>query len=631
MLFGAGHIGRQMVSAKKLGPIAPDANSPTIVLDLMTPGTLDPAWTFMRASTNGTYFDNNGVMQNAPVNLVLQSGTMSVAPWTVTRSTVAAGATVAPDGTMSGVQIIEDTSASTTHLLQQIVAGVAANAAFTGSVFIKANTRQFVQFQMIDQTTQANFIAVNVDLLAGNVGAAILGGAASGGVAAIRGVGGGWYRVSLTATLSAAATTGIILRVLPCAVLGSANYTGDGVSGIYAWGAQLETGTIATPLITTTTLAAGGPRWDYDPSTQQLNGLLLEEARTNNALQSGDFTNAVWVKGGCTLAAGTLGPNGAVTGFGLIANAGATGYLGSGNLTPAAGTTYTLSCFIKAGSHTSALFLMPAAWFADALIRTVTFNLATGIVSAVGGVTASGAITPAGNGWYRCSITATPDTAALGGYQIARTMTVGDGVALQYYVWGAQFEVGSYVTSYIPTTTVAVTRARDSLSITAPGTWYDVTKGSMSFEHIPRGAGSFSSPAQLVGAATGTDFIDCVGYTTAGTVPGVSYGLGTHTQKVGGVTQVQAGFGGATSVAINAMHRHAVSWALGNGARAAVDGVNGVPGNPPAPAALPTITSLTLAGIANSQPQVSLWARKFQYWPRQLSQNELTLVSIGAM
>ena len=112
-------------------------------------------------------------------------------------------------------------------------------------------------------------------------------------------------------------------------------------------------------------------------------------------------------------------------------------------------------------------------------------------------------------------------------------------------------------------------------------------------------------------------------------MPGVSYVLGAHNQKVGGVTQVQAAFSGTSSVAVNVIHRHAVSWDLGNGARAAVDGVNAVPGNPPAPAALPTITSLTLAGVANNQPQVSLWARKFQYWNRQLSQNHLNRVSLG--
>ena len=441
MLFGAGHIGRQMVSAKKLGPIAPDANSPTLVLDLMTPGTLDPTWTFTRAST-ATYYDGTGVIQTAAINV---------------------------------------------------------------------------------------------------------------------------------------------------------------------------------------------PRWDYDPSTQQLNGLLLEEARTNLILNSGDFTNASWIKAVCTLAAGVTGPNGATTGSGIISNNGVIGYLGQ-NLTGVAGTTYTVSCFCKAGSLTTVQILIPAILWSDASWRFVIFDLSLGTVSSVVGGGASGTITPVGNGWYRCSITATPDQAATTAVQFARATANGNGVTIQHYAWGAQIEVGSYVTSYIPTTTATVARARDSLSMTAPGTWYDVTKGSMSFEYIPRGAGSFSSPAQLVGAAAGTDFIDCVGYTTTGTVPGVSYGLGSHTQKVGGVTQVQATFGaGATTIAANAMHRHAVSWTLGNGARAAVDGVNGVPGNPPAPAVLPTITSLTLSGVSNNQTQVSLWARKFQYWPRQLSQNELTLVSIGAM
>jgi hypothetical protein len=55
---------------------------------------------------------------------------------------------------------------------------------------------------------------------------------------------------------------------------------------IFAWGAQVELGSSATFYIPTTTVANGAPRWDYDPVTHVLNGLRIEEARTNSVLNS---------------------------------------------------------------------------------------------------------------------------------------------------------------------------------------------------------------------------------------------------------------------------------------------------------------------------------------------------------
>lgn len=60
MLMGLGHVGRQMIAAKRRLYIEPAA----LDLSFMTPGTLDPSITFTRAST-ATYFDVTGTMQTA--------------------------------------------------------------------------------------------------------------------------------------------------------------------------------------------------------------------------------------------------------------------------------------------------------------------------------------------------------------------------------------------------------------------------------------------------------------------------------------------------------------------------------------------------------------------------------------
>jgi len=95
------------------------------------------------------------------------------------------------------------------------------------------------------------------------------------------------------------------------------------------------------------------------------------------------------------------------------------------------------------------------------------------------GVTAS--IQAVGNGWYRCSITSTCVTG--GGARVG--VFIASGTSISYagdvskglLLWGAQLEVGAFPTSYIPTTTAAVTRSADNAQITGTNfsSWYNQT------------------------------------------------------------------------------------------------------------------------------------------------------------
>jgi hypothetical protein len=81
---------------------------------------------------------------------------------------------------------------------------------------------------------------------------------------------------------------------------------------------------------------------------------------------------------------------------------------------------------------------------------------------------AAGTITSFGNGWYRCTITGTGtgSTAWPWVYPNQQATYAGDGTS-GIYIWGAQFEVGSPPSSYIPTSGSTATRAAETLTVPA--------------------------------------------------------------------------------------------------------------------------------------------------------------------
>jgi len=463
---------------------------PSLLLDFANAKVLDPRITFSRASTAVVY--DGKTVAKAEENLLLQSQTFDNASWGKTQSggvTVTANSTAAPDGTTTADTATPNAS-SGYHVLRQ--AGNTAAAVHTYSVFVKPNGYTKVgiredyvggQYATFDATSTGTVIAQT-----------------GGTTASITALANGWYRIVLTPT-TASASQGIGIYIMDASYTSgdpsAYTYTGDGTSGIYLWGAQLEQRSSVSAYTPTTTqpitnyiptllsAPANVARFDHNPVTGESLGLRVEEQRTNLLTYSEQFDNAAWTKGNATVTANIIvAPDGTLTGEKLVENTSSSPHqVYQGKILTAA--SYTLSFYAKAGERTTIAFTFDTSGNTWAYI-----NLSTGTVS--GSMPAEytvNSITNVGNGWFRVSVSRTATaTTYYANFATASGTSVsyaGDGYS-GIYIWGAQLEAGSFATSYIKTEASQVTRSADAASMTGTNfsSWYRADEGTLYAEAV---------------------------------------------------------------------------------------------------------------------------------------------------
>ena len=194
------------------------------------------------------------VLTGAPrTNHVLWSENFNNAVWTKTNIAITPDAVVAPDGSLTADQLVENT-ATAVHLVSQTLGFTPSdNATVTLSVYVKAVGRDF--FWLETRTKAVTFPNAYFNLATGVVAATF-----NGASATITPVGDGWYRCTLTANvLTGAGTPQFTCGPGVAANSAGRTYLGDGSSGVYLWGAQYEVGAAPTYYIQTGAAAASQP------------------------------------------------------------------------------------------------------------------------------------------------------------------------------------------------------------------------------------------------------------------------------------------------------------------------------------------------------------------------------------
>jgi hypothetical protein len=263
-----------------------------------------------------------------------------------------------------------------------------------------------------------------------------------------------------------------------------------------------------------------GPRIDYDPNTLAVKGLLIEEARTNTLIQSGNFSASWSAIGANRSTDGTLGPDGSTAMAKYTANAstGVHEFYNTAAVSFTSGSNYTSSIFVKKGNHRYVFINMETLSTSGFLAvfdldnptaATQTWALGTGSyvnskIENFGGIyriQVTGAIASGTTAYlvagFVAAATGNPTTSLEPSWTAAGT---------EYgYFFGAQLELGSFATSYIPTAAASVTRAADVFQFTEPAlTALQGTAGTFIVESISE---SGSSPAAITNIVRGTNSI----------------------------------------------------------------------------------------------------------------------------
>jgi hypothetical protein len=220
---------------------------------------------------------SSSVFRGGATNLLQYSEEFDNAYWPKTASTILANTIVAPDGTLTGDKLVADVTSSSTHRVFKDT-GLTISLQSVSSIYIKAGEYRYGVFLFNDTNNMVGFDAQNGTITYTGSGIASVN---------VTPVGNGWYRFLIINSLPSrhryfgvyVTSTAVVSTSLP-------TYTGDGTSGIYIWGAQINEGTTGAYLKTVATAVTTA----YAAPLESPNGLALPLLASMTPARNADMT-----------------------------------------------------------------------------------------------------------------------------------------------------------------------------------------------------------------------------------------------------------------------------------------------------------------------------------------------------
>ena len=583
-----------------------------------TSGTTGLTFSRSESSSISTLYGSDGLLRRSPHNQLNYSQELENAYWSKARMNVTANAATAPDGTTTAEKIIEtsSTTGGTDHAIYRN-SGISAKAGntYTFSTYLKAGERTLAAV-IVGNNNWTNKCTAHVNLSTGTVTSSFTVGSVSNCITQMVPSGDSWYRFSLSLTYGVNETSGMAAIYIRDSG-GNMGYVGDDASGIYTWGQQFEENLSASTYVETTSAARyNSARYDFDPNTRASRGLLAEAARTNLFFRSQELDDSYWGKTAISMSANSAtAPDGTTTAEKMVEDTSSATAHKSVNAVIAgtAGTTYTGSVYLKSAGRTYVSVQMTSGGlWPTASNPYLVLNLSSCTAASTYNVLAT-TTQALPNNWCRVSITQTLSTSGSTGLNFVlmtnsnTDVYTGDGTS-GVYIWGAQFEQGANASSYIPTTSSALTRNID-VATPADMSWYSNTAGTVAIDFLENALVS-TRAAFFYGGAGNVIFVG--GRTAAGQ----AIKLNTKDSS----TDVCSLFGGTGGYGVPVKLVAAIE--AGNYATA----VNGTLSTSSSSGNLIVPNSLYL-GSDGSSTGMNGWIQRFRYYDSRLPDADVTRLS----
>jgi hypothetical protein len=406
--------------------------------------------TFTRAS-DATRTNSAGVIERTPWNLVQFSEQFDNAYWAKIASlsgsvAVTSNYSNSPIDTLTADRLLVN-NLGVAYIAPLTPITVISGRQYTMSIYAKSNTSSSYSYRLRDGYSNTSTGDLTITPT--------------------------WQRFSFTITTT---STSAELQFITTAIV---------ASDLSIWGAQFVEGTDAKPYFATTN-RQDVPRLDYRNADGTLNScprLLLEPQRTNS-IRNSTMVGAVagspgtlptnWTSsnGGLTrTVVGTGTENGVqYTDVRFNGTANSTvlnvGFDGATVIAATNGQTWTLSSYVKttAGTLTSIR------------LRVIERNSVAGYLTE--GSSSALTVTSSLN---RLSYTRTNTNASCAFVEVSlyQILTIGETYDFTIRIAAPQMELGAYATTFIPTTTAAVTRLADAASKTGVSSLIGQTEGTL--------------------------------------------------------------------------------------------------------------------------------------------------------